>query len=302
MESGQPSRAVSSWFYGDGALLLNETLTQFSNITGTNLPRLAPLDSALFRSGAARGNGGLVGLRVSRQVTDKVAIDFSVERGLASLELTDELNDALQDAVASFKTAFEGLLATAPTGTVTVTSQLTMAGASSGTTRITGAARWTMFGSGRLQGYLTGGGGVTINGGEGPSAILNGRYRFTYFNLFPMDETDRVVISVEQPKNTFTGLAGGGVTYDLSSSTGLRADVRLLLNSTKDVTRLTSAPLVALGTPPNVMSSVTSPGLQFSTTANIRSSLSGANQNITLFTASGFSKQVSVSLGFFKRF
>ena len=302
MESGPTTRSVPSWFYGDGALLLNQTLTEFSNITGATFPRITPLDASLQASAGRRGSGGLFGIRVSRALSDKLSLEFSFERGLAGLELTDDIKDALREASNSFKAAFQALLATAPTGNPNVSSILTLRDGSGGQTRVAGAARWTVFTGKRLEGYVTGGGGVSLNGDEGPSAVLNGRYGFAYFNLFPFDETDRIVVSVSQPKHSLIGLVGGGVTYDLSSRIGVRADVRVLLNSTKEVTRLGSAPDRAITNQISVMSTVTSPGLQFSTTPGIRSSLSGENESITLFRASGFSRQFAMTVGIFKRF
>jgi hypothetical protein len=300
MVSGQPTRSVSSWFFGDGALLLNQTLTQFSNINGTTFPRITPLDASLLASGGSRGGGGLLGIRVSRDLSERLAIELSIER-LAQLQLTDDLKGALQEASDSFKAAFEALFATAPTGNPDVSSMLTLREGSR-QTKMAVAAKWTVLTRSRWAGYLSAGGGITINGSEGPSAVLNGRYRFAYLNLYPFDETDRVLVSVSQPKNSAMGLVGGGVTYDLFSSIGLRADVRLLFNSTKDVTRLAAAPDRAVTNQISVMATVTSPGLQFSTTPGIQSSFSGPNVNITLFRASGFSKQIAFSLGIFKRF
>ena len=303
-ESGQPSRAVSSWYFGDGALLLNQALTQLAIADGITLPRIVPLDAALLAPGGNPGSGGLFGLRLGKALSSKLTIEFSVEKSLARLELSDGLKNGLKASSESFEAAFKGLLATAPVPplTVTVSSTLTMPGASKSNMRIAGAARWTVFGGNRLEAYVTGGGGVLLNGGDGPSAILNGRYTFRYFGLFLMNETDRVVVSVSSKKTSLMGLVGGGVTYDWSQSTGLRADVQLQLNSSRDVTSLTAAPAITIAAPTNVMTTVPSPSLQFSTLPNIRSSLSGPNQNLTLFTSSGVSRRISFTLGIFKRF
>lgn len=301
-ESGQPSRAVSSWYFGDGATLLNQVLTQFATINGTTFPRIIPLDAALLANGGSRGSGGGFGLRIGRALTPKLSVEFNVERSMAKLELSDELQTALEAGSTSFKAAFQGLLETAPVTNLTVTSTVTTPARSNAQTRIAGALKWTVYSGGKLEAYLTGGGGVIMNSGNDPEAILNGKYTFRLFGTFQMDETDRVVVSVEQPKNSAMGLVGGGVTYDLSPRTGLRADVRLLVNSTKDVTKLTAAPVVVTATPSQVLPSVTNPAIQFSSQANVRSSLSGPNQNLTLFTSSGTNRQVSFTLGIFRRF
>jgi len=301
-ESGQPSRAVSSWYFGDGAGLLNQVQARFAAITGTPFPEIIPMDAAFGRSGGSRKSGGAFGLRVGRAVTSKLSVELSVEHSLAKLALAGALQDALKASSASFEEAFQALLSTAPVTNLVVTSQLTTSDRANGQNRVAGAVRWTVLSGSKLEAYVTAGGGVMLNSGKGPEAILNGRYTFRLFGAFLMDETDRVVVSVTQPKNNAMGLVGGGLTYDLSARTGIRVDARLLVNSTKDVTRLTAAPAVATATTTGVLPSVTSPGIQFSTQPNVRSSLSGPNLNVTLFEGSGTNRQVSVTIGIFRRF
>jgi hypothetical protein len=301
-ESGQPSRAVSSWYFGDGAGLLNQVLAQFEVIDGTPFPEFIALDTAWGKSGGSRKSGGAFGLRVGRALTSKLSIELSVERSLAKLALSGALQDALKASSASFEEAFEALLATAPVTNLTVTSQLTIPNRANSQTRVAGALKWTVLSGNKVEAYVTAGGGVMLNSGRGPEAVLNGRYTFRLFGAFPMDETDRVVVSVTQPKNNVMGLVGGGLTYDLSARTGIRVDARLLLNSTKDVTKLTAAPTVATATPTGVLPSVTNPGIQFSTQPNVRSTLSGPNLTAMLFEGSGTNRQVSVTIGIFRRF
>ncbi len=301
-ESGQPSRAVSSWYFGDGAGLLNQVLARFEAIDGTPFPELIPMDAAFGRNGASRKSGGAFGLRVGRTLTSRLSLELSVERSLAKLALTSALQDALKASSDSFEESFQALLATAPVTNLVVTSQLTTPDRANSQTRVAGAMKWTVLSGSKVEAYLTAGGGVMLNSGEGPQAVLNGRYTFRLFGAFLMDETDRVVVSVTQPKNNAMGLVGGGLTYDLSERTGIRVDARLLVNSTKDVTKLTAAPAVATATTTGVLPSATSPGIQFSTQPNVRSSLSGPNLAATLFEGSGTNRQVTVTIGIFRRF
>jgi hypothetical protein len=304
LQSGAPSRAVSSWFFGDGAVLLNQVLARFATNAATTFPRIASLDDALRSGGGQQGSGALFGLRVGGAVTDKVSLEFGIERGLAKMELSDPLSDALQAASDSFVDSFQALLATAPLTNLSVNSTVTTRDSSSAQTRVSAALKWTVYRGGRLQGYLAGGGGVIINSGDAPQSVLNGRYTFRLFGAFPMDESDRVVVTLDQKKTNPMGLVGAGFTYDLSSSSGLRADVRLLLSSMKDRVTMTAAPGVVAGTPPSTLSTDTgiSPGIQFTTQPGLRSTLSGPNENLTIFTGSGLSKQIAFSLGIFKRF
>ncbi len=303
-QSGQQSRAVSSWYFGDGAGLLNQVQARFAAIAGTPFPEITPLDSALGGNAASRKSGGAFGIRVGRTLTAKLSIEFSAERSLAKLGLTSALQNALEASRASFEDAFLALLSTAPVTNLTVSSQLTTPDRANSQTRVAGAVKWTVLSGNKLAAYMTAGGGVMLNSGAGPEAILNGRYTFRLFGAFLMDETDRVVVSVTQPKNNAMGLVGGGFTYDLSARTGIRADVRLLVNSTKEVTKLTAAPalVTATASTTGVLPSVTNPGIQFSTQPNVRSTMSGPNLSLTLFEGSGTNRQVAVTIGVFRRF
>lgn len=304
LASGQPSRAVSSWFFGDGALLMNQVLAQFATATGTTFPRISSLDSALNSAGGKIGTGGLFGLRVGRALSEKLSVEFNAEKSLAKMELGDEMRDGLQAASDSFIEVFEAVLGAAPVTNLAVSSSVTTRKVSSSQARLAASLKWRLYRSGRLEGYVSGGAGMIRNGGVPPQAVLNGRYAFRYFGAFPMDETDRVVVTLNQQKTSAMGVIGGGVTFDFTSRSGLRADLRLLLNSSKDRTTMTAAPGVLAGNPPQVLTTGPgiSPGLQFSTQSGVRSSLSGPNQNLTIFTGSGMSKQFAFSLGVFKRF
>lgn len=133
---------------------------------------------------------------------------------------------------------------------------------------------------------------------------LVGKYVFSLFGLFPMDETDRVVFRIAEPRRTVTGLLGGSLTYDLTGRSGLRIEARLHLSSNNVETTLTTAPVVVTSSPGSVLptSATTSPGLQFSAQSGVRSTLSGPAASLTLSTSSGFNRQASVTIGLFRRF
>jgi hypothetical protein len=303
-QSGQQSRAVSSWYFGDGAALLNQVLTQFQAATGTTFPRIASLDSVLRTNGSSLGQGGTFGLRIGRSLSTRLALELNIERSAAKLDLSDELLDGLEAGAESFKESFEALLGSAPVTTINVTSSVTKRDVSNAQLRFGGALKYTVYSGSRIGAYLTGGGGMIRNTGDSPQAILNGRYTFRLFGSFPIDESDRVVVSVNPQKSSAMGMAGGGLTYDFSASSGLRLDARILFSSAKAVTTMSAAPGVVVVAPTNYLSTVEtfSPALQFSTQAGIRTTLSGPNSNYTLFTGSGLSTQAQVTLGIFKRF
>jgi hypothetical protein len=301
-EAGRPSRQVPSWFFGDGALLLNQVIEQFEGISGASLPRMVSLDAALGRSAATRAGGAAFGVRLGRAIGDRLAVDVSVERSLTSLGFTDEVSAALDASSDAFEAAFNGLLATAPVTMLAVNSQVKRDDRSSSQTRIDASVRWTVARRGRLEAYLRGGGGVVLNSGDAPRAVINGNYSFRLFGFFAMQETDRVVIELTQPKSAAMGAVGAGFTYDLSASTGVRVDARLSLSRNATTVMVSGSPSITTQASGDVLPSATTPGIQFSSRAGVLSSLSAPATTWTTFSGSGLSRHVAVSIGLFRRF
>lgn len=304
LASGQPSRAVSSWYFGDGAALLNQVLTQFSASAGSTFPRIVPMDAALTADAARRAGGLVFGARLGRSFTSRLAFELDLERGLASSALDDSVRTGLQSSSDSFSAAFRGLLNSAPVTSVAVSSTLTVPDVTNHQTRVAFVLRLTVLKGNRVSAHLVGGGGFVSNGGKTPEATLLGRYGFRLFGSFPMDETDSVVLRITQPKGAAMGVFGAGLTFDLSSRSGLRADVRLQMNSNGDTSVLTSAPAIAPQSLVSVLptSATTSPGLQFSTQPGVRSTLGGPGASVTLFSGSGLNSQASFTIALFRRF
>ena len=72
--AGRPSRRVSSWFFGDGAELLNGTAAALGLSN-----RITSLDAVVTNPFAERQDGGSFGVRVSRDITSRVAAEVSVD-------------------------------------------------------------------------------------------------------------------------------------------------------------------------------------------------------------------------------
>jgi hypothetical protein len=295
---------VPSWFFGDGAVLFNQVLTQFAANTGASFPRIAPIDAVLRANGGRLGRGGGFGLRIGRDVTPTLTAEISIESGSAKMDLRASLLDGLAAGGDSFRNAFTAFFNTAPVTNLNVTSTVTTKDDQNTQVRVAGALKWTVFNGNRIKGYVTGGGGFVNNTGESAQAILTGRYSLLLFGTYPMEQSDVVAVTVNQPKYNAMGLVGGGVTFALSPSVGLRADARLLLTAMKDVTTLATFPANPTFSPPIVLPTAPgiSPGIQFSTQPEVPSSLSIHIEKVTLFTGSGLRKEVSFSLGIFKRF
>jgi hypothetical protein len=302
--SGRPSRAVSSWYFGDGAALLNQVLTQFASAANSTFPRVTPLETALSAGALQRDKGFSIGLRLGRTISRRLVLEMDVEQTFTRLSLSENGRSGFTATSESYIAALRGLLNSAPVTTPVVTSVLDEPDTSSGQTRLMGALRFAALSGDRFDLHLVGGAGVAISTGAVPSATLTGKYSFRYFGLSPMEETDVVNVRFSSPRTSGLGMVGGGATYGFSNRSGIRADVRLLFGSRRQDLTITATPTIAALTPTAVMSTAAniSPGLQFSTQAGIRSSLGDPTTPVTTSAGSGSFRQASFTFGFYRRF
>src|SRR6185295_7785744 len=82
---GNPSRKVYSWFFGDGAVLLN----QVQALAPASPERLVPLDSVLTSAVVRRTSGGVVGVRLSRRLTSLLSAEFNADFCVCRWMVTD---------------------------------------------------------------------------------------------------------------------------------------------------------------------------------------------------------------------
>jgi hypothetical protein len=316
------SRRASSWYFGDGAALLNEINASF---TGPLAPsgRITPLDGVLMQSGAAWNNTGGFGFRVSRTVTRRLSAEFTLDAPLGQLKLTDGLLAGVEASRASFVSAWNeqtglirsggGVIFTNPG----VTSTATISDQRGRQIVTTGAATFDFLTRSRIVPYATGGAGVISNVGGSPSVTLTGNYRFTslngFFNpaapsaTFPVNETDTVTIrATPSSSHRFVGVLGGGVRILGSSRWGVRADVRAYVSRNTVDVLVDATPQVTTASPVGFIASTLTPSMQFSNNpaiTNQQSTLSGAPiSGFKTFSASGTPVQVAVSFGYFVRF
>lgn len=99
------TRAVSSWYFGDGTTLINQTMGGF-NLTS----RLTPLDSALVRPASRRSHGGGFGFRLGRAITPRLVAEFDFDYHLTTLRLTEETRTAIEAARSTFTTAWNAVI------------------------------------------------------------------------------------------------------------------------------------------------------------------------------------------------
>jgi hypothetical protein len=305
-----PTREVPSWFFGDGASLLNGVNADFGRPG-----RIAPLDAAFAPLDSRRVPA--LGVRVRRRLNDRLSAEISVDAFTGPEDATSGFEEAVESARASFRTAFIDLLATGPFSAVNVEATVLSASETrrretSGTTasetrrRETAAtlalnARFPPWGP--FVPYLTFGGGVLTGRGGLPSASLEGRYRFSVLGEVAIDETDRVSVRYARGAS-FVAVLGAGLQRDVSDRWGVRIDGRMLLGP--DTTRIAidASPALVRTGPSGFIESFTNPAIQFSNDPSTgrRSTLSApALQDVEVFSG-GLQTRTLLTVGVFRRF
>jgi len=294
------TRAVSSWYFGDGARLLNDVNVRFG-VPG----RITPLDTAVSRAIAERKDGAVFGARVARYLTRRIALELNIDYAPSKLEFVDGVNAAIEATSTSFLAAWRDLLGTGFTFNNSVTSTTASVAGNGHDITTTGALRFHFPESHGWRPYVTGGAGVIVYDGKAPSATLTGDYGFLFGNTFPINEQDIATVSVRTKDSAALGMLGGGVEYDFSRRHGLRADVRLEFHSSRVDTVLSAQPSVTLQPPSFVVATGLSPSIQFSnsTIFGRPSSLSGPDVNdLETFNGAGTRTRVRVSIGYVVHF
>jgi hypothetical protein len=297
---GAFSRAVSSWYYGDGARLLNDVNARFG-VPG----RITPLDNAVTRAIASRREDAAVGARVARYVTPRIALELNVDYAPSKLEFNDGVADAIDASRATFIQAFRDLLGTGFTFNTNVTSTSAVDGGHGHDITTTGALRFHLPEFRGFRPYVTGGAGAIVYSGKPPAITLTGQYSFLFANMFPINERDVTTVSVRTKDHAAVGLAGGGFEYDFSRRHGLRADARVEFHPSRVDTVISAKPVVTQQSPAFVITTGLIPGIQFSNSTLFArpSSLSGpAVDDLVTFTGSGTRTRVRISIGYVVRF
>src|SRR5262245_47045028 len=216
-----PARATSSWFFGDGAALLNGVLEEFERTS-----RIAPLDPAFSPLPAARP--AAFGVRVRRWLSPRVSFEIAVDAFAGSPVRGGDVSTVVQATRDSLAPAFSDLFASGPFSRTSVAAQAETDEGAYRETAFTAAFSHDVGRLGALHPYVTLGGGLVAARGDLPSATLQGRYTTAILGEVPIDETDRVAIRVTR-STTIAAVVGGGVRHDIGAAWSLRIDARVLV-------------------------------------------------------------------------
>lgn len=251
-----PSRRVPTWFLSDGASLLNGANVEFG------VPaQLAPLDGVLGGIGLRGSNAPAAGVRLSRYLSDRWAVEISGELHQGAAEIDPAILDAAEISRASFIGAFQGLFSTGPFSGVDVNATMTSSGATTRELFVSGALRFHIL-TGDISPYVTLGAGAISDIGGRPRVTLQGDYRFSFNGSPTFAESDTLTLRFDQ-QTSVLGVGGLGVTARLSERIGLMLDGRVLVGKPTYTLRLDSSPTVTPNTAPSAVESFTTPAVQF---------------------------------------
>jgi hypothetical protein len=291
------SRAESSWWFGDGASLLN-TVNTALGVSG----RITPLDPIIGSAAVSRGTGAAAGARVTRRFGSRYFAEFNVDYARAPLTFTQASLDGMEASRSTFINAFTRLFRSGPSQNPSVTATVTTTGHAGSELLTTGVFGVDLTTHGKLIPYVVGGGGIVHRSGDTPSTTLAGNYAFPLSGV-GINETDTVTIRVAPRANAPVGVFGGGVRYAASDRWGLRGDVRFAAGGGTHDVLVDATPSVAITNPGLIVATPTTPAAVFSSSAVIQSSLSGPQiSGLRTFTGSGFAVRTNVTAGVYLRF
>ena len=304
------SRRESSWYFGDGAVLVNQVNTAQVSIGLGVTGKITPLDPVMNSSVARRQTGGSIGFRISRHITPRYTAEFNFDYSRGRLEMGSAGLAGIEASRASFISAFNALVVAGLPKTVTSTA--TIHSSEGRQIFTTGVLNINLKTDGKIVPYATVGGGVVVNSGNTPSATLTGTYRIVSSPLSPFpgvllfNETDTVNLRYSIEHRAFVGVLGGGIKYAVSPRWGVRLDVRAHLSKNSVSNLVDANPTVATLTPAESLSALgVNPTIFVSNNPSrpVQSSLSGpAISGFRTFAGNGMQTQISIVPGFFWRF
>lgn len=291
-----PTREVPSWFFGDGAALLNDVAEEFGATA-----RVAPLD-ALFAAMPGTRTGA-AGARIRRRLSPRMSAEFSVDWFPDAAATPVALADTVEAARASFTSTMREVLASGPFEGVVVEAT---ASSTPGRRRDIAATAAVNADLGSFAGftpYATFGGGVLTGAGTWASADLAARYEFSVLGEVPIEESGRMTARFERPAALLI-LAGGGLRRDLSDRWGARVDVRALTGPDTARIVVDTDTVSAQGTPAGFVESFTNPAIQFSNDPSTgrRSTLSAPPLQAFRVYSGGLRTRVVVTIAISRRF
>ena len=298
-----PTWQVPSWFFGDGAAMLNNAVADYG-LTA----RLTPLDASISGRAFSPGLSGVIGGRLRRAISGRLALEGSIDLIVGSSNAGHLAGNA-GTTTDSFKALFNALFASGPFVNTAVDASVAVTGRSNRELTATGAINWSIGHRSRFTPYMTGGGGIITSAGGTSSVTLDGHYRTTIRAGVPaidvpIEEFDHVTVRSKERLN-WIAVGGAGLARSLGQRLTLRLDVRVLIGPNSRDVVISATPSSTRGTPANFIEILSYPAIQFSNdpATGRQSTLSGPGvRNVTIFEGTGIQTRTLVTIGISRRF
>ena len=292
--NGFTSRQVRSWYFGDGASMLN---THMQSVALSQ--RVTDLTPVLTTESTSSSGFSPFGVRASRTMSPRVGMEIGFD-WLGSRTFTTDARDGAAATQNSFKAVWDQRL---QTGLVnhSATSGLTMTDGG-GQMLLTGALSYNLRRSGRLMPYVVAGGGLWFSTGDSPELTLSGDYQFTSASGNVYHQTDTVRARFESGTSGVV-LAGLGVKYELNSRSGVRVDYRFHAGSDPSTVELNWDPRTIVSGGATFVFAGT-PAVQVTNSPNVQPSLSltQTTPDVQVASSDGMRRMSQLSVGYFYRF
>jgi hypothetical protein len=287
-------RFVPSWLFGDGVTIVNA-----NNKVNSLAAEIVGLDQILTSPSASVGRGISFGGRVTRVLSNRWALEGTLDVITSSVSFGTQARSETQHTVTSFTNAFTQLLSQ-QSESRSVTSSFAVQEA--GTQINAGAdVRINLRQKGSFRLFLRAGGGVATRTGSPLTVTVTGDYQFLRLGV-PFHETDTVMIRYNVASAAFFR-AGGGATIALGRRYGLRGDMVVMVqpNNLRVSVETTPANVVGSPTGVGVVPGLTN-SIRFSTVAGTPSSLSTTLSEFETYAGGGLRLNVMFTGGLFFRF
>jgi hypothetical protein len=248
---GHASKRVSSWMFGDGAVLLNQVLEQGSDLGRHPAERIVPIDSRLQSPLIQPRNGGAFGVRLGRRISSRLIAEVTADR-LPRVGATEDISNQYLKTAETFSAAWKAVLRNYPRVAFSFGQQAFAESqpptAGQGRLLVTGTVNFEFATSRKIRPYVVGGAGIESGTGTAPSATITGSYQYDLrgleFGLGGLvQENDQVELTGKLTRNKPVGVAGGGVRIPISERFGIRADARVYLSINRVETYLSTGPI-----------------------------------------------------------
>jgi len=295
--AGFPStRLVSSWFFGDGALLFNEVRAGVP--PQSQYPEIVPLDSALQQAAVRRQTGAVFGVRLARTLTERFAAEFTLDVHRGSLTFIDEFRPAAESTRTSVESAFRGAFGPQ----ATVSTSLSTVQDVGRELLAAGALRIALVRGTPTEPYVVVGAGVASAQGDRPTLELVRNLHLAAATSSLLDELDTATVTAHPDLGGLL-VFGGGIRHNIGRRSGVRIEARVFVISDKTSTRVEAHPTTFPGPTAGATFRANGPlGILFSSTPIVTSSLSVPLEEFETFSCSGFRTHGSVTVGYYVRF